>query len=75
MKDAEEEWSKHCWEVASATLFTKAESWYTGANIKDKPVGFPIYLGGVGNYRQICTGIAERGYEGFTFNAFQKAGK
>ncbi|MED1795254.1 NAD(P)/FAD-dependent oxidoreductase [Brevibacillus nitrificans] len=75
VKDAEEAWSKHCWEVASATLFTKAESWYTGANIKDKPVGFPIYLGGVGNYRQICTGIAERGYEGFTFQRVPESGQ
>ncbi|MED4779863.1 NAD(P)/FAD-dependent oxidoreductase [Brevibacillus choshinensis] len=73
--DAEEDWSKHCWDVANSTLFTKAESWYTGANIKEKPVGFPIYLGGVGNYRQICTDIAAKGYEGFTLQGVTENGQ
>ncbi|KQL49575.1 cyclohexanone monooxygenase [Brevibacillus choshinensis] len=73
--DAEEAWSKHCWDVADSTLFTKAESWYTGANIKEKPVGFPIYLGGVGNYRQICTDIAAKGYEGFTLQGVTENGQ
>jgi cation diffusion facilitator CzcD-associated flavoprotein CzcO len=63
--EAEEAWSKHCKEVADATLYTKVESWYTGANIADKPRGFPIYLGGVGQYRQICDEVAAKGYEGF----------
>jgi adenosyl cobinamide kinase/adenosyl cobinamide phosphate guanylyltransferase len=65
--EAEEAWSKHCREVAEATLFTKTESWYTGANIPGKTRRFLIYLGGVGAYRQKCTEIAENGYEGFTF--------
>ncbi|MDF2678956.1 MAG: cyclohexanone monooxygenase [Brevibacillus sp.] len=73
--DAEEAWSKHCWEVANSTLFTKAVSWYTGANIKEKPVGFPIYLGGVGNYRQICTDIAAKGYEGFAIQNVAENGQ
>ncbi|MED4750763.1 NAD(P)/FAD-dependent oxidoreductase [Brevibacillus choshinensis] len=73
--DAEDDWSKHCWDVANSTLFTKAESWYTGANIKEKPVGFPIYLGGVGNYRQICTDIAAKGYEGFTLQGVTENGQ
>lgn len=68
-EEAEEAWSRHCWEVADSTLFTKAQSWYTGANIHDKPVGFPIYLGGVGHYRNICTEIAEKGYEGFALQS------
>lgn len=64
---AEEEWSSHCKEVADATLYTKAESWYTGANIDGKPRGFPIYLGGVGPYRKICNDVAANGYQGFSF--------
>lgn len=65
--EAEEAWSKHCREVAEATLFTKTESWYTGANIPGKTRRFLIYLGGAGAYRQKCTEIAENGYEEFTF--------
>ncbi|MGE7758577.1 flavin-containing monooxygenase [Peribacillus sp. NPDC097895] len=64
--EAEEAWSLHCREVAEATLFTKTESWYTGANIQGKPRGFQIYLGGVGTYREKCDEIAAKGYEGFS---------
>ncbi|MFC9600507.1 flavin-containing monooxygenase [Peribacillus butanolivorans] len=64
--EAEETWSKNCLELAQSTLFTKVASWYTGANIEDKPRGFPIYTGGVGNYRKICDEVTAKGYEGFT---------
>ncbi|WP_240613531.1 flavin-containing monooxygenase [Pueribacillus theae] len=64
--EAEEAWSKHCKEVAEATLYSKTDSWYTGANIEGKPQGFLIYLGGVGTYREICSEVAAKGYEGFT---------
>nr|WP_277620299.1 NAD(P)/FAD-dependent oxidoreductase [Mesobacillus campisalis] len=67
--DAEEAWSKHCREVAEATLFTKTDSWYTGANIPGKPRRFLIYLGGGGAYRQKCAEIAANGYEGFSLEA------
>jgi hypothetical protein len=65
--EAEESWSKHCGEVANATLFSKADSWYTGANIPGKSRRFLIYLGGVGAYREKCAEIAANGYEGFHF--------
>lgn len=64
--EAENEWSKNCFEIAQTTLLTKVESWYTGANIDDKPRCFPIYTGGVGNYRKICDEVTAKGYEGFT---------
>ncbi|MBS4192811.1 NAD(P)/FAD-dependent oxidoreductase [Bacillus sp. FJAT-49705] len=64
--EAEEAWSKHCKELADSTLLTKVDSWYTGANIKDKPRGFLIYVGGVGEYRKICDKVAAKGYEGFS---------
>ncbi|MDN4524107.1 flavin-containing monooxygenase [Fictibacillus fluitans] len=69
---AEQQWSKHCREVADSTLFTKTESWYNGANIPGKPRGFQIYLGGVGNYRQICDDVAQKGYEGFILKGATK---
>lgn len=67
--EAEEEWSKHCRELADATLLTKVDSWYTGANIADKPRGFLIYVGGVGEYRKICDEVAQKDYDGFTLRS------
>ena len=63
--EAEREWSKQCTELADSTLFTKTESWYTGANIEGKARGFLIYLGGLDNYRQICNDVVENGYKGY----------
>ncbi|RNB83180.1 NAD(P)/FAD-dependent oxidoreductase [Brevibacillus nitrificans] len=64
--EAEQAWSKHCKEVADTTLYPKADSWYTGANIAGKPRSFLIYLGGFGVYRNICLDVASKGYEGFS---------
>jgi phenylacetone monooxygenase len=66
---AEEEWSRHCRELADATLYTKTESWYTGANIQGKARGFQIYVGGYGPYHQKCAEIAANGYEGFSLTS------
>jgi cation diffusion facilitator CzcD-associated flavoprotein CzcO len=67
--EAEEAWSQHCREVAEMTLYTKTESWYTGANIDGKRRGFPIYLGGLVLYGQKCDEIASKGYEGFSLKS------
>jgi cyclohexanone monooxygenase len=65
--DAQDRWVEHSAEVASGTLYPKANSWYLGANIPGKPRAFGVYLGGFGNYRQRCNLVAQRGYEGFAF--------
>jgi cyclohexanone monooxygenase len=64
-RDAEDSWVAHVNEVASATLYPQANSWYMGANIPGKPQIFMPYIGGVGVYRQICNDVAAKGYEGF----------
>jgi cyclohexanone monooxygenase len=64
-KEAEDEWVAHVNEVAAATLYPQANSWYMGANIPGKPRIFMPYIGGVGPYRQICNDVAAKGYEGF----------
>jgi cyclohexanone monooxygenase len=64
-RDAQEAWVRQVNEIAAATLFPQADSWYMGANIPGKPRVFMPYPGGVGTYRQLCTEIAEKGYEGF----------
>ncbi|MEK5080764.1 NAD(P)/FAD-dependent oxidoreductase [Solibacillus sp. FSL W7-1436] len=66
--EAEEKWSQHCKELADSTLYTKTESWYTGANIEGKAKGFPIYVGGYHEYRKICDDVAVNGYDGFTLD-------
>lgn len=63
--DAEDGWVAHVADVAEATLFPRANSWYLGANVPGKPRVFMPYLGGVGNYRTRCDAIAANGYEGF----------
>lgn len=65
--DAEAAWAAHVNDVANATLFPKANSWYMGANVPGKPRVFLPYIGGVGPYRQRCDEVADAGYEGIEF--------
>jgi len=66
--DAQEQWMQQVAMVANLTVWPTGNSWYTGANIEGKVRSFPIFLGGVGPYRQICDYVAAKGYEGFTLN-------
>ena len=67
--DAQEHWVTHVNEVADATLFAKANSWYTGANVPGKPRVFMPYLGGVAAYGEKCEAVAQGGYTGFMLDA------
>ena len=64
-EEAQQAWVARVNEEANATLFPRADSWYMGANVPGKPRVFTPYAGGVGAYRQVCSEIAEKGYEGF----------
>jgi cyclohexanone monooxygenase len=64
--EAEDAWVAHVNDVANATLYPLANSWYTGANIPGKRRIFMPYVGGVGAYRKHCEAVAARDYEGFT---------
>ncbi|MDA0301841.1 MAG: NAD(P)/FAD-dependent oxidoreductase [Chloroflexi bacterium] len=66
---AQEAWVEHVNDVAHATLYPQANSWYMGANIPGKPRVFMPYIGGVGAYREKCDEVAAKGYEGFTLSA------
>jgi cyclohexanone monooxygenase len=74
-REAEDRWVAHVNEVAHTTLYPQANSWYMGANIPGKPRIFMPYIGGVGVYRQICTEVAAKGYEGFVMSAAERAQK
>jgi cyclohexanone monooxygenase len=71
--DAEMRWGQHVNQAGERTLYTKAASWYMGANIPGKPRVFMPYIGGVGVYRQECDAVAANGYEGFVLTAGDKA--
>ncbi|HXH82782.1 MAG TPA: NAD(P)/FAD-dependent oxidoreductase [Candidatus Tectomicrobia bacterium] len=63
--EAQDAWVAHVNAVGHATLYPRANSWYTGANVPGKPRVFMPYVGGVGAYRQVCDAAAAKGYEGF----------
>jgi cyclohexanone monooxygenase len=71
--EAEEAWVEHVNEVADATLYPVANSWYVGANIPGKPRVCMPYVGGCGTYRRECDDVARRGYAGFTFGVGAEA--
>jgi len=69
---AENEWVDYVSEVANKTLFVKADSWYTGANVPGKPRMFVPFVGGVNTYRLACEDVKQNGYRGFTTEARHK---
>lgn len=64
-RDAVDGWGAELGRLADATLFTKANSWYMGANVPGKPRGFMLFIGGFATYNDICAEVADAGYKGF----------
>ncbi len=62
---AVDDWVRECARRAEASLFTKADSWYLGANIPGKPRVFMLFIGGFAVYNDICAEVAAAGYKGF----------
>lgn len=62
---AVEDWGDELARRADTTLFTKANSWYMGANVPGKPRGFMLFIGGFAAYLDICRDVANAGYKGF----------
>lgn len=63
--DSVDDWGAECARRAETTLFTKANSWYMGANVPGKPRGFMLFTGGFATYNDICAEVADAGYRGF----------
>jgi cyclohexanone monooxygenase len=63
--DSVDNWVAELRQRADGSLFTKANSWYTGANVPGKPRGFMLFLGGFAAYLDICDEVAAAGYKGF----------
>ncbi len=66
--DAEATWVRHVGELADATLYPVANSWYVGANVPRKPRVFMPYVAGCGAYRRECDEVSAGGYAGFLLN-------
>ncbi|GAA4046182.1 NAD(P)/FAD-dependent oxidoreductase [Arthrobacter methylotrophus] len=69
--DAEFEWADMVQQQAEATLLLKTESWWSGANIAEKPRPkfFLTYLGGVKKYREELDANEANGFKGFTLSS------
>ena len=64
-RDAVDGWGTELARRADASLFTKANSWYLGANVPGKPRVFMLFIGGFAACDDICAEVAEAGYKGF----------
>ncbi|MFL1397087.1 flavin-containing monooxygenase [Acinetobacter baumannii] len=64
-KEAEEQWTQTCANIAEMTLFPKAQSWIFGANIPGKKNTVYFYLGGLKEYRSALANCKNHAYEGF----------
>src|SRR5215213_590813 len=62
-ESAENVWVAHVNDVADATLYPLASSWYIGANIPGKPRVFMPYVAGLDKYRKICDEVAANKYQ------------
>ncbi|GAB2674211.1 NAD(P)/FAD-dependent oxidoreductase [Saccharopolyspora gloriosae] len=64
-EQAQHDWVEHVRELAAETLFSKAASWYLGANVPGKQQVFMPYVGGLDVYEEICEAVAADDYRGF----------
>ncbi|MBN9098712.1 MULTISPECIES: NAD(P)/FAD-dependent oxidoreductase [unclassified Pseudonocardia] len=63
--EADQAWSEHVAELVGPTLFTKAKSWYMGANIPGKAIQSLNYPGGLPLYQEKYAESKANGYAGF----------
>ena len=65
--DAENEWTKTCYDSAEGLLINEMQdSWFFGSTNPENVRGrFMLYAGGVPKYREIFSDIEQSGYRGF----------
>jgi len=67
--EAEDAWVHEVAEASKIGVFSRANSWYLGANIEGKKRVFLPYVGGLVTYRQVCDEVAADDYRGFIVSA------
>ena len=55
---AEDGWMKLVLQLAEKSLIRKANTWWVGANVKGKPQGLTMFIGGFARYRELCAAAA-----------------
>ncbi len=63
---AEAAWMELVARLAERSLIRKAKTWWVGSNVKGKPQGLTMFVGGFNKYRDLCAAAAD-GYEGMSF--------
>ena len=71
--EAEEAWTRHVAEMYQVMLMRKAKSWFTGYNSnvpghEQGSIRYFVYNGGAPKYAALIRAVAEKGYEGMTFD-------
>lgn len=66
--EAEEAWMKLVVSLAERSLIRKANTWWVGANVKGKPQGLTMFLGGFHKYRELCAAAAQDRSSQFVFD-------
>lgn len=65
-EQAQKDWTARVDEIIQGTVFPLARnSYYSGANVPGKSRRIPLWGAGQKAYRDICSAVAESGYEGF----------
>ncbi|PHP65265.1 cyclohexanone monooxygenase [Zhengella mangrovi] len=65
---AEDDWMKLVATLAEHSLIRKANTWWVGANVKGKPQGLTMFIGGFNKYRDLCLKPSQDGYADFIFD-------
>jgi cation diffusion facilitator CzcD-associated flavoprotein CzcO len=65
--EAEEGWMTLVARLAEKSLIRKANTWWVGANVKGKPQGLTMFIGGFHKYREHCANAVRNGYADFVF--------
>jgi cation diffusion facilitator CzcD-associated flavoprotein CzcO len=70
---AENAWMDIVKSLAQRSLITKAKTWWVGANVKDKPQGLTLFIGGFQKYSEYCRAAAQNDYRDFRFERAAQA--
>jgi cation diffusion facilitator CzcD-associated flavoprotein CzcO len=66
--EAEEGWMQLVLALAEKSLIRKANTWWVGANVKGKPQGLTMFIGGFHKYRELCAAAAANRASNFVFD-------
>jgi cation diffusion facilitator CzcD-associated flavoprotein CzcO len=71
--EAEEGWMSLVAKLAEKSLIRKANTWWVGANVKGKPQGLTMFIGGFHKYREHCAAAAQDRVSNFVFDRANKS--